>query len=152
MPISPKNMKKYPGGSTNSKEWKAIRSEVLERANHACEGSPEWPLCRAVNYEPHPETGSKVVLTIAHLNHNPSDSDRDNLKAWCQRCHNKYDQPHRQKNAAKTRLVKQLAKTNLHSTALLEELVSKPNIRAAMSESQLARVKAHLSQALAGCA
>jgi len=103
MPISPENMKRYPGGSTNSKEWKAIRNEILERANHACEGSPEWPDCRAINYDPHPVTGSKVILTIAHLNHDPSDSDRENLKAWCQRCHNKYDQPHRQANAAKTR-------------------------------------------------
>jgi len=103
VPISPENMRRYPGGSTSSKEWKSIRADILERANHACEGSPEWPECRALNYEPHPETGSKVILTIAHLDHNPSSNDYSNLRAWCQRCHNKYDQPHRQKNAALTR-------------------------------------------------
>lgn len=106
MPINPQNMKKYPGGSTNSKEWKAIRADIIDRAEHACEGSPHWPDCRAVNYEAHPSTGSKVVLTIAHLDHDPSNNDYANLKAWCQRCHNKYDQPHRQANAARTRRAK----------------------------------------------
>ncbi len=110
MPISKENMKRYPGGSINSKEWKAIRADILARASHNCEGSPEWPNCRAINYNPHPETGSKVILTIAHLDHNPTNSDYNNLKAWCQRCHNKYDQPHRQKNAARTRRSK-LGKT-----------------------------------------
>ena len=103
MPISKENMKRYPGGSINSKEWKEIRAEILERSGNACEGSPEWPECRAANYSKHPVTGGNVVLTIAHLDHMPENSDRDNLRAWCQRCHNKYDQPHRQKNAALTR-------------------------------------------------
>lgn len=101
MPISKENMKRYPGGSIRSKEWLEIREDVLTRAGHACEGSPEWPDCRAFNYEPHPETGSKVILTIAHLDHMPENSDRENLRAWCQRCHNKYDQPHRQANRAR---------------------------------------------------
>lgn len=103
MPISKENMRLYPGGSTNSKEWKAIRADILNRAGDACEGSPAWPECRANNYEPHPATGSKVILTIAHLDHNPSSNCYTNLRAWCQRCHNKYDQPHREKNAARTR-------------------------------------------------
>lgn len=107
VPISEENMKRYPGGSINSKEWKAIRANILERAGHACEGSPAFPECRAVNYEFHPETGSKVILTIAHLNHDPSDSRPENLRAWCQRCHNVYDAPHRKKNAAKTRRIKE---------------------------------------------
>jgi hypothetical protein len=32
-----------------------------------------------------------VVLTIAHLDHIPENCDFDNLRAWCQRCHNTYD-------------------------------------------------------------
>jgi hypothetical protein len=40
----------------------------------------------------------KVVLTVAHLNHNPSDCDDGNLKAWCQKCHNSYDAVHRHAN------------------------------------------------------
>lgn len=44
---------------------------------------------------PHPETGSKVVLTVAHLDHQPENCADDNLRAWCQRCHNVYDAPMR---------------------------------------------------------
>lgn len=33
----------------------------------------------------------EIVLTIAHLNHNPEDCRDENLRAWCQRCHNRYD-------------------------------------------------------------
>lgn len=40
----------------------------------------------------------KVVLTVAHLNHVPEDCRPENLKHWCQRCHNTYDAPMRAKN------------------------------------------------------
>lgn len=32
-----------------------------------------------------------VVLTVAHLNHDPTDCRDENLEALCQRCHNRYD-------------------------------------------------------------
>lgn len=32
-----------------------------------------------------------IVLTVAHLDHDPSNCAEDNLKALCQRCHNRYD-------------------------------------------------------------
>lgn len=51
-------------------------------------------------------TEIKVVLTTAHLNHNPSDNDRANLRVLCQRCHLVYDSPHHQINARRTRLNK----------------------------------------------
>ena len=44
----------------------------------------------------------KVVLTIAHLNQDPSDNRKENLRALCQRCHNVLDLPWRMKNAAMT--------------------------------------------------
>lgn len=85
MPIKPENRHRYPA------DWKAIRARILERAGHRCEGSPDYPECRAVNYEPHPVTSSRVVLTIAHLNHAPEDCRDENLRAWCQRCHLNFD-------------------------------------------------------------
>lgn len=97
MPIKPENRKRYPSN------WKQIRILILERASHQCEGSPDFPDCRAVNYAPHPDTGSKVVLTIAHLNHVPEDCDHENLRAWCQRCHLNYDKHHHAQNSARTR-------------------------------------------------
>lgn len=97
MPIRPENRARYPA------EWPAIRAAILLRARGACEGSPAYPDCRARDRRPHPVTGSLVVLTIAHLDHRPENSDPENLRAWCQRCHNTYDAPHRQANRAARR-------------------------------------------------
>jgi hypothetical protein len=32
-----------------------------------------------------------IVLTVAHLNHDPADCREENLRALCQRCHNRLD-------------------------------------------------------------
>jgi 5-methylcytosine-specific restriction endonuclease McrA len=85
MPIRAENRDRYP------RDWKAIRAAILARAGNRCEGSPLWPDCRADNHRPHPATGARVVLTIAHLDHTPENCAADNLRAWCQRCHNAYD-------------------------------------------------------------
>lgn len=90
MPIRDKS--RYPA------TWKQIRAAILQRAGNQCEGSPAYPNCRAVNHQSHPVTGSKVVLTIAHLDHTPENCDIANLRAWCQLCHNTYDAPHRAAN------------------------------------------------------
>lgn len=103
MPISPERMKLYPGGSIRSKQWRTFRASILERAGNRCEGTPMHPSCCAANGEAHPETGGKVVLTIAHMDHDESHADPDRCRALCQRCHNKWDAPHRRANAARTR-------------------------------------------------
>ena len=94
MPIAPENRARYP------KDWKAIVERVRERSGDRCEGSPRWPDCRAENGQPHPETGSKVVLTTAHLDHTPENCELENLRHWCQRCHLVYDIPHHAKSRA----------------------------------------------------
>lgn len=103
MPISPEKMKLYPGGSIRSPEWLAKRKFVLKRAGNCCEGSPKYPACRAENSKPHPVTGSIVVLTIAHFDGKLEDHSYENLRAWCQRCHNTHDLPQRMKAAVITR-------------------------------------------------
>jgi len=40
----------------------------------------------------------KVVLTIAHLDHDVNNNDMSNLKALCQCCHNRYDVKYRTNN------------------------------------------------------
>lgn len=65
------------------------RKRLLKRAKNRCE------FCHARNHRPHPITRSKVVLTIAHLNHIPEDCRDENLRALCQKCHNSYDAKHR---------------------------------------------------------
>lgn len=49
------------------------------------------------------ENGSKVVLTIAHLDHIPEHCDPSNLRALCQKCHNQYDAAHRAETRKRTR-------------------------------------------------
>lgn len=49
----------------------------------------EW--CPAVNGQPHPVTGSKVVLTVAHIDHDTTNNRFHNLAALCQRCHLNHD-------------------------------------------------------------
>lgn len=81
MPIRPENKAKYPS------DWK-LRSLFVRvyRAKNHC----EW--CGAENGKPHPVTGSKVVLTTAHVfDHRPEVADLLNLAALCQKCHNSHD-------------------------------------------------------------
>jgi len=76
-------------------EWEAISREVRERAGWRCEGTPQHPKCRAANGQPHPVTGSRVVLTVAHMDgsrgNNGEPGNRPNLRALCQRCHLAWD-------------------------------------------------------------
>lgn len=103
MPISAEKMRHYPGGSIYSKEWKAFRAFILFRAANRCEGTPQNPECRARNYEKHPDTGSKVILTIAHMDHDESHADPYRCRALCQRCHNQWDAKQRRFNAERSR-------------------------------------------------
>lgn len=89
MPIRPERAALYPPN------WKEIRAAILKRAGNRCEGSPKYPECRVWNYQRHPRTGSRVVLTIAHLTHDETVFDPELLRAWCQSCHNSYDVEHR---------------------------------------------------------
>lgn len=40
------------------------------------------------------ERQTRVVLAAAHLDHNPGNNRRRNLKSLCQRCHMIHDRPH----------------------------------------------------------
>ena len=97
MPIRPENRARYP------KDWKQIADGIRARAGNQCEGSPMYPDCRADNGQPHPVTGSRVVLTVAHLDHTPEHCEPHNLKAMCQRCHLTYDAEHHARTRYETR-------------------------------------------------
>ena len=83
-------------------DWKAISVRIRARAEGRCE------FCGAENYKPHPVTGSGVVLTVAHLDHDPQNCADENLRALCQRCHLTYDARHHAVNAARTRYRRRL--------------------------------------------
>ncbi len=111
MPIRPENRHRYPPN------WKEISERIrFDRAEGRCECEGEcgeghkyigvWtgkptPRCKAMHGKRHPSTGSIVILTTAHLDHTPEHVDDDNLKAMCQRCHNRYDAPMRHEGIKK---------------------------------------------------
>ncbi len=104
----PMQIKLYP------KDWHEISRRIrFERAQNKC----EW--CWAENYQPHPETGSTVVLTVAHLGtrkpdgavgdkHDKHDVRDENLAALCQRCHLRFDSKDHARHAAHTRRMKRI--------------------------------------------
>lgn len=101
MPIKPELRHLYP------KNWMEIREKILERAQNRCE------FCGIENHTWRPSLSSTspsdavyVVLTIAHLDHDPTHNDPSNLRALCQRCHNRYDAKHRAANRSHTRAMK----------------------------------------------
>jgi hypothetical protein len=110
----PCDYKLYP------KDWKAIRTGILERAGHCCENCGvsngqlgyraidgkffPWSyieyelenngrdlfddvLSNCFDKKGNPTKAIKIVLTVAHLDHDPKNNDPSNLKALCQRCH-----------------------------------------------------------------
>ena len=106
MPISSEKRALYPAN------WKEISAGIRARAGNRCEWVDGAGRCEAVNGKPHPLTGSKVVLTTAHLDHNPAHCHPSNLMSMCQLHHLRYDAAHHAKNAAETRR-KRFAQTAL---------------------------------------
>ncbi len=103
----PMDYTKYPA------DWSEISWRIRAmRAKWAC----EW--CGAKQCEQHPVTGSRVILTVAHLgvdkpNGAPGDKNdkmdcRDeNLAALCQRCHLNYDRADHLETQRLNRLAKE---------------------------------------------
>jgi len=101
MPIKPENKHKYPPN------WKEISEHIrFNRADNKCE------VCGAINYSyinkhnrelclSDEDSAIRVILTVAHLDHQPENCNHDNLKAMCQKCHNNYDKHHRKQTRLK---------------------------------------------------
>jgi hypothetical protein len=120
MPIKDKSL--YP------ENWKAIRKAILERDSHRCKvcGLPNHAWIQrhgflvaqangTIQHEDAPvlyegvapefpaQSWTLVVLTIAHLDHDPRNSDPANLAALCQLHHNRLDVEQRKASRAETR-------------------------------------------------
>jgi 5-methylcytosine-specific restriction endonuclease McrA len=124
MPIRPENQARYPkdwaeislavrrradfkcewcgvangelGGRTSQGTW--LKAQPVGTNGMIC----EWPKVGEFAWCGNGETeGSahlrvvRIVLTVAHLDHTPENCALENLKALCQRCHNRYDAPMR---------------------------------------------------------
>ncbi|MFE6866038.1 hypothetical protein ACFVFS_05740 [Kitasatospora sp. NPDC057692] len=104
MPIRPENRSRYPAN------WPAISLDIrTNRAASQCECCGECGRgthdgrCPNHNGGTAYGTGSRVVLTVAHLDHTPENCDPSNLRAMCQGCHLHYDRDHHRETAAATR-------------------------------------------------
>lgn len=112
MPI---DYKKYPP------DWKEIRERILKRAGNRCEccGLENYSFvwsCKNSNKKTmwflYPNDlfleskMVKVVLTIAHLDHDETNHDvkDDRLKAMCQLCHLRYDAEEKKKRRLNKKL------------------------------------------------
>jgi hypothetical protein len=128
MPIRPENRDRYPpdwkqisrrirheraenrcectgqcGDEHDGGRCSAPNGEMIWRAKKG----PEWTASARPNiagwienfkYQP-----TKIVLTVAHLDHTPENCDDENLVAMCQYCHNHYDADHRRETRRRTR-------------------------------------------------
>ena len=87
--------------------WKEISGAVKERAGYQCEWlEKDGTRCDRKHHEPIPGSTNpyaKTVLTVAHLNHNPQDCSMENLRAWCQAHHLRYDALLHAEHAKETR-------------------------------------------------
>jgi hypothetical protein len=116
MPIKPENRSKYP------KDWRDISRRIRERDGDCCKecGVPngayivrdkndleKWRYANGGDlvegYEP---DAIKVILTVAHLDHDETNCSDDNLAALCQLHHLRHDAQQHADNARQTRIQK----------------------------------------------
>ena len=122
----PMDRSKYPAN------WNEISRAIRERAGNRC----EWPGCGVRNHAVgsrdrfgvwHDEDDIhalnsavgeslfgdfpamiRIVLTVAHMDHDTTNNDPSNLKALCQKHHLNHDREHHMRNAAETRRRKKI--------------------------------------------
>ena len=108
-------------------DWKQIRAAILERDGNRCKfcgvgnhwigfrrESGEFVTAKEMTLAECLDSKIKtikIVLTVAHLDHDIANNDHGNLAALCQRCHLRYDAQHHAKNAKATRKAKKQAQT-----------------------------------------
>lgn len=114
----PVDMSVYP------ENWDEISKAIRQRAGNQCEwcGIPnyslihrgitdkfmwildeDWQRLSLADRMLWDGNESKIFLTVAHLNHTPSDCRPENLAALCNRCHLNYDAKFHAQNARHTR-------------------------------------------------
>lgn len=110
MPIRAENRSRYP------KDWPEISRRIrFGRAGGRCEctgecGEHDTYRCDATHGNPHQISGAIVVLTVAHLPGREIEQCGDeDLKAMCQRCHNRMDMPERRRGITERERAKRAA-------------------------------------------
>ena len=112
-------------------DWKAISLRIRARDEHSCKwcGVPHNAVIRRLEdgesytyygqYTTNDEWQRRwaratpklvrIVLTVAHIDHDSTNNADDNLAALCQRCHLRHDARQHTENAARTRRNRKIA-------------------------------------------
>ena len=75
-------------------KWKLISKLIrINRAQNKCEwcGVENGLIKERVTNKPYQVRYVRIVLTVAHIDHNKNNNRFNNLAALCQRCHLKHD-------------------------------------------------------------
>ena len=92
--------------------WPEISRTIRGRSEGQCECYGECGLhrehpgprrCQERKGEPARWARGRVILTVAHLDHDPQNCEPENLRAMCQRCHLRYDARLHAEHARETR-------------------------------------------------
>lgn len=131
MPIKAENKNRYPDN------WPEIRARIKQRAGNRCEGcglqnhvvikrlpdgkirtpgSMEWDMIHSRIRHSHSNMVEslkhfgfvRIICTVAHLDHKPENCSDENLKFWCQKCHNNHDAQHRKETRKSAKMKDQL--------------------------------------------
>lgn len=123
MPVDPKLRHLY----SRKAGWFEVRDRIKARAGGTCECAGEcgfrhsggrccaphgqvvarWRAAPAIwSLDPEAMVSPdarrvRVVISVAHRNHNPHDNRDENLAALCQRCHLSHDAPHHHQTATR---------------------------------------------------
>src|SRR4030042_668138 len=85
--------------------WRELSRWIrFERAGGVCEctgecGQHHHGRCCELDGKPARSFNGRVMLTVAHLDHDTHSANTANLRAMCQRCHLRYDIAHHQAHA-----------------------------------------------------
>lgn len=96
----PMERERYP------EDWERIAREVKEEAGWRCEECGKQ--CRRPG---EPFDTHRRTLTVSHVNHDPADCRRENLRALCAPCHLRYDAAHHAETRRKRRLAERMKVT-----------------------------------------
>jgi hypothetical protein len=129
MPIAADRRALYPD------DWEEIRDRLLERAGLRCEcqgecGRGHLGRCPEIHLQPsvRPEGRHRIVLSVAHLNHDETDRRDETLRVMCQGCHLHYDVEHHRQ----TRLQR------LHQNRAQLRLIDPPEVHVSQHAGALA--------------
>lgn len=79
-------------------DWDAIALAIKEACDWRCQDCGMQCRRPGEAFDTHRRT-----MSVAHLDHNPTNCDVSNLRGWCSACHLRYDAPMHAQHAAETR-------------------------------------------------